>query len=65
MKRHPVDLLSFGAGLLVLATGLLLLTGSLDSLRLEWAGPIVAIGVGVLIVVAARRRADDEPDPTT
>lgn len=65
MKRHPVDLLSFGAGLLVLATGLLLLTGSLDGLRLEWAGPIVAIGLGVLIVLGARSRASEASDPTT
>lgn len=65
MKRHPVDVLSFGAGLLVLATGLLLLTGSLDSIRLEWAGPIVAIGLGVLILLAARRRTDEEATPSS
>jgi hypothetical protein len=54
MARHPVDLLSFIAGVLVLALGLLLLTGGLEGLRLEWAGPVVAIGLGVLIVLAAR-----------
>lgn len=54
MARHQVDLLSFSAGVLVLALGLLLLTGGLDGLRLEWAGPMVAIGLGVLIAVAAR-----------
>lgn len=65
MARHPVDLLSFGAGLLVLALGLLLLTGGLDGLRLEWAGPIVAIGLGVLIVLGARPRTEEVSDPTT
>ena len=65
MARHPVDLLSFGAGLLVLALGLLLLTGGLDGLRLEWAGPVVAIGLGVLIVLGARPRTEEASDPTT
>ncbi len=64
MARHPVDLLSFGAGLLTLAMGLLLLTGGLDGLRLEWAGPLVAIGLGVLIVLAARPRTEEGSDPT-
>ncbi|HLE89052.1 MAG TPA: hypothetical protein VI733_03250 [Candidatus Limnocylindria bacterium] len=60
MARHQVDLLSFGFGLLILAVGLLLLTGGLDGLHLEWAGPIVAIALGVLIVLAARaNRARD------
>ncbi len=66
MARHPVDLLSFGAGLLVLAIGLLLLTGGLDGLRLEWAGPIVAIGLGVLIVLGARPgREPSEGEPVS
>lgn len=65
MARHPVDLLSFGAGLLVLAMGLLLLTGGLDGIRLEWAGPLVAIGLGLLIVLGARPgrgATEKEPD---
>lgn len=68
MARHPVDLLSFGAGLLVVAIGLVLLTGGLGGLRLEWAGPVVAIGLGVLIVFAVRPARptrppmEDEPD---
>lgn len=65
MARHPVDLLSFSAGVLVLALGLLLLTGGLEGLRLDWAGPAVAIALGVLIVLAARPRAAEESDPTT
>ena len=62
MSRHPVDLLSIVTGLLVLGTGLLLLSGGLGALALEWVGPAVAIGLGVLILVAARpaRPAEEE-----
>ena len=68
MERHPVDLLSFGTGLLVLGIGLLLLSGGVSGLPMEWAGPAVAIGLGVLIAVAARPThparppSHDEPD---
>jgi hypothetical protein len=65
MGRHPVDLLSLTTGLLVLAVGLLLLSGGLNGLPMEWAGPAVAIGLGVLITVAARparQPSQDEPD---
>lgn len=54
MARHPTDLLSFSAGVLVLALGLILLTGGVSDVPMEWAGPVVAIGLGVLILVAAR-----------
>ena len=62
MSRHPVDLFSFVCGMLVLATGLLLLSGNLDQVPLEWVGPVAAIGLGVVIVVAvagSRTRSDD------
>jgi hypothetical protein len=39
---------------LVLAVGLLLLSGGLNGLPMEWVGPAVAIGLGVVIAVAAR-----------
>ena len=64
MSRHPVDLLSFSAGALALALGLLLLTGGLGGLQLQWAAPVVAIGLGVLIVLAARPARGDQPDQT-
>jgi hypothetical protein len=63
MQRHPIDLLSLITGLLVLALGLLLLSGGLSGLRMEWAGPAVAIGSGVVILVAARpERGPSEDD---
>ena len=65
MARHPVDLLSFSAGVLVLVLGLLLLTGGVSAVPMEWVGPAVAIALGVLIVLAARPRAGNESDPTT
>ena len=62
MRRHPVDLLSFISGLLVLAVGLLLLSGNLDQVPMEWVGPVAVIGVGVMIAVAARPRRESEGD---
>ena len=66
MSRHPADLLSLVAGLLVLALGLLLLSGGVGDIPMEWVGPAVAIGLGVVIVVAARPSTapdDEAPAP--
>ena len=66
MTRHPADLLSLVAGLAVLGLGLLLLSAGVGDLPMEWVGPVVAIGLGVLIVVAARQNRGtdrDEPAP--
>ncbi len=66
MSRHPVDLFSFVAGLLVLGVGLLLLSGGLGHVPLEWVGPAAVVGLGVVIALAARparRPNEDEPDP--
>jgi hypothetical protein len=54
MERHPADLFSLLAGLLTLVLGLLLLSGGVSDVPMEWVGPAVAIGFGLLIVVAAR-----------
>ena len=62
MTRHPADLLSLLAGLAVLALGLVLLSGGVGDLPMEWVGPAVAIGLGVLIVVAARSNRDPDED---
>lgn len=62
MNRHPADLLSLLAGLAVLALGLVLLSGGAGDLPMEWVGPAVAIGLGVLILVAARPKRDSDED---
>jgi peptidoglycan/LPS O-acetylase OafA/YrhL len=56
VTRHSADLLSLLAGLAVLALGLVLLSGGVGDLPMEWVGPAVAIGIGVLILIAARPR---------
>jgi hypothetical protein len=62
MARHPVDIFSFLSGALFLVLGLLLLSGNLGGIPFEWAGPGVAIGLGMLILFAARgSRANAEP----
>jgi hypothetical protein len=63
VTRHPADLLSLLAGLAVLALGLVLLSGGVGDLPMEWVGPAVAIGLGVLIVVAARSNRDPDESP--
>jgi hypothetical protein len=67
MQRHPADIFSLLAGLMNLGLGLLLLSGGLGDVPMEWVGPAVAIGIGLLIVVAARpgRNADEDPALTT
>lgn len=62
MARHPADLLSLLAGFLSLGFGLVFLTGGLGDLPMEWVGPAVAIGLGALILFAARpsRQASEE-----
>ena len=57
MTRHPVDLFSLVAGLLVLAMGLLFLSGGLHDIPMQWLGPAVAIGLGIVIAIAARPSA--------
>lgn len=66
MARHPVDLLSFLCGLVVLTVGLLLLSGNLGQVPMEWVGPLAAIGLGVVIARAAysgRPSSEASPEP--
>lgn len=67
MTRHPADLLSLVSGLFVLAFGLVLLSGGIGDVPMEWVGPAVAIGLGLLILVAARpdRSTDEDPEAAT
>lgn len=64
MRRHDLDALSLVFGLLFSAVGLALLSGDAarGTISLPWAGPIVAIGVGLLVVLAARPRREEAID---
>jgi len=62
VTRHPADLLSLLAGLAVLGLGLLLLSGGVGDLPMESVGPAVAIGLGILILVAARPSGRPDED---
>jgi len=63
MARHPTDFVSLVFGLLFVAIGLVLLSGSSGALSLAWVGPLAAVALGALLVLAARstRAAPDEP----
>lgn len=65
MPRHPADLLSLVFGLLFAAIGLVLLSGDGRAVSLTWVGPLVALGLGALLLLAARsrRHVSDEPPP--
>lgn len=65
MSRHRADFLSLAFGLLFVAIGLILLSGATGALSLAWVGPLTAIALGALLVLAARssRPAPDEPLP--
>lgn len=60
IRRHDFDPLSLVFGLAFAGVGLVLLGGSAirDGLALPWTGPVVAIGVAALIVIAARPRGE-------
>ena len=57
MARHPFDPLSFVFGLLFAVVGLALLAGNpaRGTITLDWAGPIVAVGLALVVLFAARR----------
>lgn len=54
MSRHHADFLSLASGLLFVAIGLVLLSGGTGALSLGWVGPLTAIALGALLVLAAR-----------
>jgi len=64
MRHHDLDAVSLVLGLLFTAVGLALLSGdpARGTMSLAWAGPIVAIGVGLLVVLAARPRREKAID---
>lgn len=66
MERHDVDRVSILFGLLLAASGLALLAGdpARGTVWLGWVAPAIAIGLGLLVVLAVRPRRielDDEP----
>jgi cytochrome c-type biogenesis protein CcmH/NrfF len=64
MRHHDLDALSLVCGLLFTTVGLALLSGdpARGTMSLAWAGPVVAIGVGILVVLAARPRREKAID---
>lgn len=56
MTRHRFDALSllFGAAFALVA--IVLLTGADELVALDWALPVAAIGLGVLLIASARSR---------
>ncbi len=64
MARHPFDALSFAFGLLFALLGLALLAGNpaRGTIALDWAGPIVALGLGLVVLLAARRHPSSAAD---
>jgi len=65
MARHPADLLSLVTGLAALGLGLLLLSGGVGDISMEWVGPAVAIGLGIVVVAAARSNREPNKEPTS
>ena len=62
MSRHPADLVSLSFGLLFAAIGLVLSGGG--GLSLAWVGPLTAVVLGALLILAARSTrfpVDDKP----
>lgn len=62
MTRHPADLLSLAFGLLLAGTGLLVLTGGIDTLSLRWLPPVAAIVLGGILILAGRSMRADPRD---
>ena len=65
MSRHPADPVSLAFGLLFAAIGLMLLSGGAGALSLAWVGPLTAVALGALLILAARstRTVPDEQPP--
>ena len=64
MARHPADLLSLSFGLLFLAVALVLLSGGIETLSLEWVAPLAAIILGAVLILVARSSAPSDNVPS-
>lgn len=63
MARHAFDALSLAAGLLFTVCGLLLLSGGLGGLPMQWVGPLIAVLLAGILALGAgppRRRPEEE-----
>jgi hypothetical protein len=65
MTRHAFDAVSFAFGVIFLIAGVMLLSGKPNTDALEWVGPVTAIGLGVVILVATVPRGRRGADETT
>ena len=65
MSRHPADFVSLLFGLVFAAIGLVLFAGDDGALSLAWIGPLTAVVLGALLILAARssRTAPDDLPP--
>jgi len=63
MNPHRFDPISFVFGAIFVLAGLLLLGGGTNGLPMEWAGPLVAVLLGLVIFFAARPRPPRSEDP--
>lgn len=65
MDQHQFDPLSFVFGALFVLAGLLLVGGGTTGLPMQWAGPMVAVLLGLVILFAARPRRPAAEDPAS
>lgn len=65
MTRHAFDAVSFAFGVIFLIAGVMLFSGKPNTDALEWVGPVTAIGLGVVILVATVPRRRQEADDGT
>ena len=63
MRRHDIDPVSLVFGLMFAATGALFMWANLDfsDVKGEWVWPLPLVLVGVVFLVSALARKDDEP----
>lgn len=65
MDQHRFDALSFLFGSIFAVAGLLLLTGGIEGLQMQWVGPLVAVALGLVILFAVRPRRSTLEEPSS